>query len=84
MVKNLVEEEIKKKNLLSIAKDKEEQKVSKPKNNSEDFFTSRIKDILGRLENSDLQKSFEEKFNLNLNIEDLKNDEKSNDNQDVN
>ena len=90
MVKNLVEEEIKKQNFISYV-DKKVQKYDdnnnefsllssenfEKQNQKNNFFVERVKDILNRLENSDLQKTFEQTFNLNIDINDLKKDEEN-------
>lgn len=94
MVKGLVEEEIKKKNIIYQYENNENE--TNNENNEfnpfgspfpsveyensfnqqtsasgNEFFVNRIKDILNRLENSEIQKSFTEKFNLNIKVDEL-------------
>lgn len=89
MVKNLVNEEIKRKNLISSFPIEKEEKVEQQEQfdpfnykapnfeenankRSEDFFVNRVKDILKRLEDTQLKNVFDKKFNLNINLEDIK------------
>lgn len=98
MVKSLVEEEIKKKNLISHmdkpSTKKEETDTefnpfgspfptanveTSPSDSASDFFVNRIKDILNRLEDSEIQKSFVNKFDLTSHVEEVHQEPKSED-----
>lgn len=74
LVKRLVEDEIKRKSTLSYLKDENKEVIKHQLNNSDsDFFASRVKDILSRLDNENLKKTFREKvMNLNFKINDLR------------
>ncbi|MCF0217661.1 MAG: hypothetical protein HUJ42_01290 [Malacoplasma sp.] len=70
LVKNLVEDEIKGKCMVSYAK---EDKATIKKAASDDFFVNRVKDILNRLDNESLKATFKTKVaDLNFKIDDLK------------
>lgn len=73
-MKRLVEDEIKRKSTLSYLKDENKEVIKHQLNNSgSDFFASRVKDILSRLDNENLKKTFREKvMNLNFKINDLR------------
>ncbi|MDE5949656.1 MAG: hypothetical protein K2G54_02175, partial [Malacoplasma sp.] len=71
LVKNLVEDEIRKKATLSYVSTPSSSIENKLKGN--DFFINRVKDILSRLDNENLKKTFENKVaNLDFKINDLK------------
>ncbi|MDE5767498.1 MAG: hypothetical protein K2H56_03010 [Malacoplasma sp.] len=71
LVKSLVEDEIRKKATLSYVSTPSSSIENKLKGN--DFFINRVKDILSRLDNENLKKTFENKVaNLDFKINDLK------------
>ncbi|MDE5841712.1 MAG: hypothetical protein K2H11_01905, partial [Malacoplasma sp.] len=71
LVKSLVEDEIRKKATLSYVNSSSSSVENKLKGN--DFFINRVKDILSRLDNENLKKTFENKVvNLDFKINDLK------------
>ncbi len=70
LVKSLVEDEIRKKATISYVNSPN---IAENKLKSNDFFINRVKDILSRLDNENLKKTFENKVsNLNFKIDDLK------------
>lgn len=102
MVKNLVADEIKKKNIISYVNNENntteinenldnnefnpfaQETINENQSSENSFFINRVKDILSRLENSDLQKTFEEKFNLNVNLSELEQENPNEESDDLN
>lgn len=73
LVKSLVEDEIKRKSALSYLKDNDAEVLKKQNTNDDSFFANRVKDILSRLDNENLKKTFKEKvMNLNFKMNDLR------------